>query len=110
VSPPPRVSAAPAATYGVKESGRAKARAIAKTPNSVSAPSPKFQRVRPVESRLLARSREPMEPMDLANMRQVARQMVDVHDHLVPALVTVHGERPHAIVAHVCEVHRLGGR
>jgi hypothetical protein len=50
VSPPPRVSAAPVAAYGVKESGRAKARAIAKTPNSVSAPNPKFQRVRPVHS------------------------------------------------------------
>jgi hypothetical protein len=36
--------------YGVMESGRIKARAIAKTPNSVSAPSPKFQRVRRVDS------------------------------------------------------------
>ncbi len=31
--------------------------------------------------------------------RHVARKMVDVHDHLVPALVTLQGERPRAMVA-----------
>jgi hypothetical protein len=36
--------------YGVMVSGRIRARAIAKTPNSVSAPSPKFQRVRRIKS------------------------------------------------------------
>jgi len=45
-----RISAAPVAAYGVMESGKNRARAIAKTPNSVSAPSPKFQRVRRVDS------------------------------------------------------------
>jgi hypothetical protein len=40
----------PCEAYGVMESGRIRARAIAKTPNSVSAPSPKFQRVRRVDS------------------------------------------------------------
>jgi hypothetical protein len=35
--------------------------------------------------------------------------MVDVHDHLVQALVTLHSERPHAVLAHVGEVHRLIG-
>jgi hypothetical protein len=34
------------ARYGVMELGRVRARAIAKTPNSVSATSPTFQRVR----------------------------------------------------------------
>jgi hypothetical protein len=38
------------ARYGVMELGRIRARAIAKTPNSVSATSPKFQRVRWVDS------------------------------------------------------------
>ena len=33
------------ARYGVMESGRIKASAIAKTPNSVSAPGPTFQRL-----------------------------------------------------------------
>jgi hypothetical protein len=33
--------------------------------------------------------------------------MVDVHDHLVPAPATLYGERPHAVVADVGEVHRL---
>ena len=33
--------------------------------------------------------------------------MVDVHDHLVAALRTPYGERPHALVAHVREVHWL---
>jgi hypothetical protein len=36
-------------TYGVMESGRIRASAIAKTPNNVSAPSPKFQRVRRID-------------------------------------------------------------
>jgi hypothetical protein len=36
--------------YGVMELGSIRARAIAKTPNSVSATSPKFQRVRRVDS------------------------------------------------------------
>jgi hypothetical protein len=34
-------------------------------------------------------------------------EVVDVHDHFVPALVTLDRERPHAIGAHVAEVHRL---
>jgi hypothetical protein len=38
------------ACYGVMKSGRIRARTIAKTPNSVSAPSPKFRRVRRVDS------------------------------------------------------------
>jgi hypothetical protein len=38
------------ACYGVMELGSIRARAIAKTPNSVSATSPKFQRVRRVDS------------------------------------------------------------
>jgi hypothetical protein len=33
--------------------------------------------------------------------------MVDVHDQLVQALVTLHDERPHAVLAHVGEVHWL---
>jgi hypothetical protein len=36
--------------YGVMESGRIRARTIAKTPNKASAPSPKFLRVRRVDS------------------------------------------------------------
>ena len=36
-------------TYGVMELGRIRASAIAKTPNNVSAPSPKFQRVRRID-------------------------------------------------------------
>jgi hypothetical protein len=30
----------------------------------------------------------------------IPRKMVDVHDHLVPALATLHGERPHAFNPH----------
>jgi hypothetical protein len=33
-------------------------------------------------------------------------EVVDVHDHFVPALVTLHGVRPHAVLAHVGEAHR----
>jgi hypothetical protein len=33
--------------------------------------------------------------------------MVDVHDRLMPALLTDNLERPHAVVPHVGEVHRL---
>src|SRR5271163_2458660 len=35
--------------------------------------------------------------------RHVTREMVDVHDHFVSALATLHGERPHAVLAHVGE-------
>src|ERR1700693_4486085 len=33
-------------------------------------------------------------------------EVVDVHDHFVPALVTLHGERPHTVLAQVGEAHR----
>jgi len=32
---------------------------------------------------------------------------VDIHDHLVPALVALDRERPHAILAHVLQRHWL---
>ena len=39
--------------------------------------------------------------------RHVTREAVDVHNHFVPTLVTLHGERPRAVAVHVAERHRL---
>ena len=39
--------------------------------------------------------------------REVIREMVDVHDRCVPALIAVDPQRSHAVLAHVREVHRL---
>jgi hypothetical protein len=38
---------------------------------------------------------------------EIAREMIDIHDHLVAALVALDRERPHAVLAHVGEVHWL---
>jgi Reverse transcriptase (RNA-dependent DNA polymerase) len=35
----------------------------------------------------------------------IPREMVDFHDHLVQVLVILHGDRSHAVLAHVGEVH-----
>jgi hypothetical protein len=33
--------------------------------------------------------------------------MIDIHDHLVPALVALDRERPHRVLAHILQRHRL---
>jgi hypothetical protein len=38
---------------------------------------------------------------------EIARQMVDVQDHLMAAMRTLDRERPHAVLAHIREVHPL---
>jgi hypothetical protein len=38
---------------------------------------------------------------------EFAREMVDIHDHLVPALVALDRKRPNVVLPHVGEVHWL---